>query len=533
MHRSLHILEIVESICTHLGSQNFYYLPQDDAKALAALAATCQALHGPALDALWHYQGSLAPILKCMPADVWSDPPSKSNLDSITTCRAITAADWERPMEYLHRIKNFVCSDGADLFGILRRSFPGDIFCPNVRILAWCPDPMDAFPHIIFLLGPHIQELTIRTDLTPFHLSLLPHLGPQYPFLRRAAVLLDEEPHELALPYIAPFICNLTRLKDVSFTNIDSESFNHLGQLPDLETIVLVTPGGFTPRSSSSADSPLFVALQVLQIESATPAFIAAFLRCMTKAPLRSLSATFSALPEAAYLEDVYSALPGHCSHSSPSYIDISYNWHDPPVHDPQSNHRHIVTGPTLRHLFCFRNLTTICLEPPMGFDIDDAVVVDMARAWPVIEDLQLMSPAYHPQDPVPRVTLNVLPAFARHCPCLASVRLVLDASVVPDVTHNCSPQKTLTSLDVGYSAIVSAPPVASYVSSLFPELTHLFTDHDGERYPGPHGLNLTYSDSFHKIWKEAERLLPARTRDEDEEDDNYGEEDNEDADDD
>ncbi|KAJ7042350.1 hypothetical protein C8F04DRAFT_99048 [Mycena alexandri] len=138
-----------------------------------------------------------------------------------------------------------------------------------------------------------------------------------------------------------------------------------------------------------------------------------------------------------------------------------------------------------------------------MAFDIDDAVAIDMARAWPRIHDLELMTPAYHAQDPAPRVSLAALLAFAQYCPCLGKLRIVLDASVVP-VAVAC----TLTCLDAGYSAILTAPSVANFLSGLFPLLSALYTDHDGERYPGPDGMNLEYSDAFHLIWKQVETLI-------------------------
>ncbi|KAJ7714987.1 hypothetical protein B0H16DRAFT_1742315 [Mycena metata] len=144
-----------------------------------------------------------------------------------------------------------------------------------------------------------------------------------------------------------------------------------------------------------------------------------------------------------------------------------------------------------------------------MGFDIDDAAVIDMARGWPQIEDIEVMTPTYHGQGPVPRVTLAALLAFAQYCPRLAKLRIVLDASVVSvPRAYVCTPQSTLVWLDVGYSRVLAAPPVAHFLSVLFPQLSDLPTDHNGERYPGADGMHLEYSQAFHPIWKEVETLL-------------------------
>ena len=46
---------------------------KDARKSLASLARTCRALQKPALDALWAELPSLAPLIRCLPQDLWSD----------------------------------------------------------------------------------------------------------------------------------------------------------------------------------------------------------------------------------------------------------------------------------------------------------------------------------------------------------------------------------------------------------------------------------------------------------------------------
>jgi hypothetical protein len=50
----------------------------------------------------------------------------------------------------------------------------------------------------------------------------------------------------------------------------------------------------------------------------------------------------------------------------------------------------YVIRAETLRVLFSFTNLTTIVLKPIRGFDLDDEVVLDMARAWRRVEELRL-----------------------------------------------------------------------------------------------------------------------------------------------
>jgi hypothetical protein len=68
MHRSLLISEVVVKICQELAYPCHGILFFG---SLAGFATTCRAISEPALDVLWHEQSSLAPLLRCMPSDLW------------------------------------------------------------------------------------------------------------------------------------------------------------------------------------------------------------------------------------------------------------------------------------------------------------------------------------------------------------------------------------------------------------------------------------------------------------------------------
>ena len=79
MHRCLLSYEIVVQIAWQSRVQ------QDEKQGLrdiAAVARTCSALYEPAMDVLWHTLYSLAPLVKCLPPDLWyeerraEEPPS-------------------------------------------------------------------------------------------------------------------------------------------------------------------------------------------------------------------------------------------------------------------------------------------------------------------------------------------------------------------------------------------------------------------------------------------------------------------------
>ncbi|KAJ7891438.1 hypothetical protein B0H13DRAFT_1887211 [Mycena leptocephala] len=141
---------------------------------------------------------------------------------------------------------------------------------------------------------------------------------------------------------------------------------------------------------------------------------------------------------------------------------------------DPQKYRLDITT---LRILFCFRNLTCVVIECPLGFELEDSAMLDMAQAWPHIESLQMR---FHDATPAkPSATLGCLHYFAWHCRVLRV--MALDATVVPP-TDGISMQNCLEQLHVFESPLSSVRDVACYLSGLFPKLRNVgYKDEDGD----------------------------------------------------
>jgi hypothetical protein len=71
MHKCLSISEVVSKVCLQLVCDVPYASNGQYPGTLAAFAATCRAISEPALDTLWHTQSTIAPLLRCMPSDLW------------------------------------------------------------------------------------------------------------------------------------------------------------------------------------------------------------------------------------------------------------------------------------------------------------------------------------------------------------------------------------------------------------------------------------------------------------------------------
>ncbi|KAJ7141729.1 hypothetical protein C8R43DRAFT_587340 [Mycena crocata] len=169
------------------------------------------------------------------------------------------------------------------------------------------------------------------------------------------------------------------------------------------------------------------------------------------------------------------------------------------------------VTAGTSRKLFCFPNLTNLHLESNFGFDLDDAAILEMARAWRHLETLELPEQVASPSS---RLTPECLRILAQHSPRLRTLHLTFDASsVVPapgSGTQDPVSQLLLASLDVAHSAIIAPLSVARFISAIFPNLRRITTareyyDDDDDDVLENHAETV----AFHARWKEVQAQIP------------------------
>ncbi|KAJ7633636.1 hypothetical protein DFH06DRAFT_1101086 [Mycena polygramma] len=122
------------------------------------------------------------------------------------------------------------------------------------------------------------------------------------------------------------------------------------------------------------------------------------------------------------------------------------------------------VPGAEVHPLLPFANLTFLLIGPCLGFDVDDDIVADMARAWPRIETLGLLFRT--------RATLRCLRSFAS-LPHLTSLKMMLDATTIPlpETGAVAFQHKALYAFDAWYSEVTSPADVAEFLCRLFPGL--------------------------------------------------------------
>jgi hypothetical protein len=244
----------------------------------------------------------------------------------------------------------------------------------------------------------------------------------------------------------------------------------------------------------------LFSSLTSIEFHETTVSRVIAFIESTMNCPLERLDIELinNPSPKSA-VEQLYSALAARCSHITLQTLGIpAGRWqNDADV----SRSLFSITGDVLRHLFCFKNMVSVSLGQPFGFNLHDGDIFDLTSSWPRLEVLALKG-----NRAPSRVTLRALYAFARHCPALSYLGITLDATVPAELESDGSEGRTcqtsLTKVDFEYSSIASAPPVAAFLSATFPNLTQLLFRYDQEAEP--ESEEAAYGDR----WEEVERLL-------------------------
>ncbi|KAJ7616493.1 hypothetical protein FB45DRAFT_1063933 [Roridomyces roridus] len=488
MHRALQIDEILRCICVQIadvdGPPALEYAPgRGD---LSRLARTCTVFVEPALDSLWTFQDTLLNLLRTMPSDLWhimEIPPddvraSWGDVDSsleISLLRSPRGSDWDRFKLYARRVKSFVderiCSETSVVYDTLASEFRNGTIFPMLEILHWFSVEPELFDCIHLFLSPGLTRLNIHSAPDGAISASL-----KLPRLKQFSIGFTRHPS------ISRFVCTLRDLERLVVPELDLKALNHLSRLPCLRHLWLMSPQPphYPPPPH---DLPCFPALRIFECESieAAPNLLRRTGRSLVQFELAARS--WRTIPTQQIFRELYAALASSCTHSLLEKITVEQPRHAQPIISTQLN-LYVLSGDDLKKLFCFNNLVHVSLAHIIAVDLDDAVALDMARAWPRIE--LLLFPCDNTHRIKPRMTLEGVYAFAKHCPLLQKLAILFNATTVPKshLTAGEKEQQPVVSqdkleiLDVAYSFIGAEPrewlPVANLLRSIFPALRHV-----------------------------------------------------------
>ncbi|KAJ6566906.1 hypothetical protein B0H19DRAFT_1138852 [Mycena capillaripes] len=474
MHTALLISEIVELICLHLGPITPSWRTGLEKRDLANLARTSTLFLHHALDVLWESQDGLANILRCMPDNLWDGPVRAGSLNTLNATRPITAADWERPVFYLSRVRGFNGGRPRNmaspkLFTELCSSLPTTHWFPNLRYLQWsCYEPF-LLLGIRTMTAPHMAGFKLINAGNGGDLSAVTMgLGASVRLLTNVFIECGSRGMDEFRTRISPLILLLARLQRLHIHDLDQTAFNHLAMLPSLNSLKITHLGEIEPFIASHQlhETPPFSGLKELEITTRTVQTALAVITSVA-GPLASVDVRIKDWKHKTPMAEV-SRMFATLRSTTLQLRSLSL------AIEPDTPSYHQTLNDALGHLFSLRNLEELSLQVGEGWDLDNMLVLDMACAWPNIKKLY-MGPD-PPTHDIRRVTLTGLRAFALHCPKLSHLGLNIDARVPLEElpTTEDSVQRTLTALHVGYSPISDSSAVARLLFAMYPQLSDI-----------------------------------------------------------
>jgi hypothetical protein len=339
--------------------------------------------------------------------------------------RPIRKEDWKRFSVYAARVK--LLFSGADEWSLsnilptMALSLPPNTF-PALKGITW-RHPGVQFSHIGTFLSPAITTVSFRS--TQESLSLLPILPSKCPDLRNISITPDPDPDTWdsleELHAISSFLCELSDAESIRVPQLNQAAMGHLSGMPSLTSLLFHR---FSEASdwSTAVHEQGFTSLHKLQLLRPNVEDSIALLQSFHHVPLKSLSVAFSDSAGPSQLDAFFSALSAGVLH--PCLSDL---WMQSQDHSSQLPDGYHIENRTFRLLFSFCNFTSVAIHISGGFDLDDTIVLDLSRAWPLIEFLGLFEGVTHT-----RVTLACLSSFAVNCPRLTQLEMLFNTTTIP-----------------------------------------------------------------------------------------------------
>ncbi|KIJ63856.1 hypothetical protein HYDPIDRAFT_112834, partial [Hydnomerulius pinastri MD-312] len=482
MHRCLEIPEILLEIL------EIVFAAKNGYPDVAGLARTCRSFNGPALDVLWCTQLSLLPLVMCFPRDVLEFSSDKRSASiTVKLAKVPSVQDWERPLLHAKRIRTvepdrqfwMVATYKLDknILQPLLQSCPSQSLLPNLRNLSYFvlsdSGHEDAsYVSLLFMVfnPSSLRSLTFRSPR-----GLNPDDAKGFATkLSQCCKYIESIDVSLSLPSIEPYeyveaFASLKNLKSFGSTllglvDISTDSFfsyDHTLTFP-----YPPTPAFFGYDHTLTLPQDAFPSIRNLRLTYCSASFALQLLKSIHSTELMDINLSITGHVAVDVLRELSSAITA-CPSWTESMRSLMLSMASSTMSDED-----------VRPLLALKQLRCLCLGNT-GLVLDDHLLDDMAKAWPMLEHLHLMNDT--PSRSASNATLKGLVPFTRYCPNLVSVGLRLDAREIPtlsnskDLSHPASAVEDRSAISICMdvqSEIRDSAGVAAYLLDLFPKVT-------------------------------------------------------------
>jgi hypothetical protein len=260
-----------------------------------------------------------------------------------------------------------------------------------------------------------------------------------------------------------------SHLISVTTANVSDAAILHLSKLPSLRVLNLgLHPTPITADTQQLLRHDAFYGLQELGVTSEIClAPVDAFFEALSIAP-KKLCINYG-VDSIGALPDSISRIPDACAHSALEHLRVEVNEMEA---DFGMNS---ISAATFEPLCAFRNLRSLDFESVYDMQLDDTTLIQMARAWPLLEVLmihgQLGQWAGH------NITPDALVSLLQHCPRLVSVTIRMNWSTVdrcgisPEIPYQGFAHGALSCADFQAATIRHPTRIAAFLSAIAPRL--------------------------------------------------------------
>ncbi|KAJ8592381.1 hypothetical protein M405DRAFT_931524 [Rhizopogon salebrosus TDB-379] len=436
-------------------------------KTLLALAVTCKSFTGPALDLLWRELDSFAPLIRCLPPSLW-----KLDKLELQFQRAMTSDDWSIFCKYNHRVhslhmKASPCGVSTEILialGYPPFSLP---LLPNLMSLTW-DAPSGIFPYIRSFMTQTLTTLNIHArsefKFGPSEQSILSFIPTLCPSVSHFHFQDDAELGDTSMALQC-----WSHLISVTTANISDAAILHLSKLPSLRVLNLgLHPTPITADTQQLLRHDVFCGLQELGVTCETRlAPVDAFFEALSIAP-KKLSITYG-VDSIGALPDSISRIRDACAHSALEHLQVEVNEIEA---DFGANS---ISAATFGPLCAFWNLRSLDFESLYDVQLDDTTLIQMAKAWPLLEVLLIHGKIGQWADH--NITPNALVSLLQHCPRLVSVTIGMNWSTVDrcgissEIPYQGFAHGALSCADFQASTIRHPTRIAAFLSAIAPRL--------------------------------------------------------------
>lgn len=393
--------------------------------------------------------------------------------------------EWSRVQHHARRIKRLGLPRGshipgvnhtnAETYQILALHRPTILILPHLQYLGCSDSEMQ--DHINMFLSPKIIEVSVKWDpsMGPGeHVANLLHsIRAHSPNIWRLRINLDEwDEAESCCPDILDSSFQLPRLR-----LFDGEPLylkeNSLIQLAALASLThLKTRISFDPTTDlSKYKGPPFPILTVLDICMQDAEHFNSLMRVISSSRLSTIDLSLDVLPKADVIHQAFRTLGAHPSKTSITSISVQTSQEEEIILSAAS---YSFIPAIIHPLLSLTNLVNVKLRLPCLYKLTDGVLNEMATSWPRLVSLDVAPSIWADDNQSAVATLDGLIPFSEHCPCLKSLRLIVDGQKGhPNLKSKYTSSSKLESLHLEYSPIdgINDALIAAFLSASFPVL--------------------------------------------------------------